>query len=74
MPDRRHSHELPCSDFSSGALAVLIPTFFGVSLIAFSFVRLLPGDPVMLMSGERVMSPERHAQIRQELGYDRPIW
>jgi dipeptide transport system permease protein len=59
--------------FLFGRLAVLIPTFVGVSIIAFSFIRLLPGDPVMLMSGERVMSPERHAQITAELGYDRPV-
>ena len=59
--------------FLLGRLAVLIPTFIGVSIIAFSFIRLLPGDPVMLMSGERVMSPERHAAISHELGYDRPI-
>ena len=54
-------------------LAVLIPTFIGVSIIAFSFIRMLPGDPVALMSGERVMSPERHAEISRQLGYDRPI-
>jgi len=59
--------------FLFGRLAVLIPTFIGVSIIAFSFIRLLPGDPVALMSGERVMSPERHAQISAELGYDRPL-
>lgn len=59
--------------FLFGRLAVLIPTFIGVSIIAFSFIRLLPGDPVMLMSGERVMAPERHAQIMHDLGYDRPI-
>ncbi len=60
--------------FIFGRLAVLIPTFIGVSIIAFSFIRLLPGDPVMLMSGERVMSPERHAQIMTDLGLDRPIY
>jgi len=54
-------------------LAVLIPTFLGVSIIAFSFIRLLPGDPVELLSGERVMSPERHAIISHDLGFDRPI-
>nr|WP_255617038.1 ABC transporter permease subunit [Aurantimonas sp. VKM B-3413] len=53
---------------------VLIPTFIGVSIVAFAFIRLLPGDPVALMSGERVMAPERHAQIMHALGYDRPIW
>lgn len=59
--------------FILGRLAILIPTFIGVALIAFSFIRLLPGDPVMLMSGERVMSEERHAQIMHDLGYDQPL-
>jgi dipeptide transport system permease protein len=59
--------------FFIGRLLVLIPTFLGVSIIAFSFIRLLPGDPVMLLSGERVMDPARHAQILHELGMDRPI-
>ncbi|MDW5314052.1 ABC transporter permease subunit [Rhizobium sp. PL01] len=60
--------------FIFGRLAVLIPTFLGVSLIAFSFIRLLPGDPVMLMSGERVMAPERHAELMHQLGLDRPMY
>ncbi|MBB3314876.1 MULTISPECIES: ABC transporter permease subunit [unclassified Rhizobium] len=60
--------------FLIGRLAILIPTFIGVSLIAFSFIRLLPGDPVMLMSGERVMAPERHAQVMHDLGLDRPVY
>jgi dipeptide transport system permease protein len=59
--------------FILGRLAVLIPTFIGVSIVAFSFIRVLPGDPVELMSGERVMAPERHAQIMHALGYDRPL-
>ncbi|MBB3964692.1 ABC transporter permease subunit [Rhizobium metallidurans] len=60
--------------FFIGRLAVLIPTFLGVSIIAFSFIRLLPGDPVMLMSGERVMAPERYAKIMSDLGLDRPLY
>lgn len=59
--------------FFFGRLLVLIPTFIGVSIIAFAFIRLLPGDPVMLMSGERVMDPTRHAQIMHDLGMDRPL-
>jgi dipeptide transport system permease protein len=60
--------------FLLGRLAVLIPTFVGVALIAFSFIRLLPGDPVMLMSGERVMAPERYAKVMHDLGLDRPYY
>ncbi|UXN64803.1 ABC transporter permease subunit [Phyllobacterium sp. A18/5-2] len=59
--------------FFVGRASVMILTFIGVSIIAFSFIRMLPGDPVALLSGERVMSPERHAAISHELGFDRPI-
>ncbi len=59
--------------FILGRVAVLVPTFLGVALVAFMFIRLLPGDPVMLMSGERVMQPERYAEISRDLGYDRPL-
>ncbi len=54
-------------------LGVVIPTFFGVTLVAFVFIRLLPGDPVLLMAGERGMSDERHALLMAEYGFDKPI-
>lgn len=54
-------------------LGVVLPTFFGVTLVAFTFIRLLPGDPVLLMAGERGMSDERHALLMAEFGFDKPI-
>jgi dipeptide transport system permease protein len=54
-------------------LGVIVPTFFGVTLVAFVFIRLLPGDPVLLMAGERGMTEERHARLMAEFGYDKPI-
>ncbi|MDB6453829.1 ABC transporter permease subunit [Falsirhodobacter sp. 20TX0035] len=59
--------------FLIGKLAYLIPTFIGITVVAFGFVRLLPGDPVLLMAGERGISPERHAELSAQLGFDRPI-
>ena len=59
--------------FLLGRIGLLIPTFIGVSIIAFSFIRLLPGDPLMLMAGERGMTAERYAELRSQFGYDRPI-
>jgi dipeptide transport system permease protein len=53
---------------------LLIPTFFGVTIASFVFIRLLPGDPVLLMAGERGLSPERHAELMERFGFDRPIW
>ncbi len=55
-------------------LALLIPTFIGITIAAFGFIRILPGDPVLLMAGERGLSPERHAELMHELGYDRPLY
>ena len=55
-------------------LALLLPTFFGITLVAFGFVRVLPGDPVLLMAGERGLSPERYDQLMTQFGFDRPLW
>ena len=60
--------------FLLSRLALLIPTFIGVTLVAFSFIRLLPGDPLELLAGEHGISPERKAELMQQLGFDRPYW
>ena len=57
-----------------GKLAILVPTFFGITVVAFGFVRVLPGDPIMLMAGERGLTPERHAQLMTQYGFDQPLW
>lgn len=54
-------------------LLYLVPTFLGITFVAFGFVRVLPGDPVLLMAGERGLSPERHAELSHQLGYDQPF-
>ena len=53
---------------------LLIPTFIGITIAAFIFIRLLPGDPVLLMAGEHGTTPERHAQLMHQFGFDRPIY
>ncbi|MBR7651544.1 ABC transporter permease subunit [Brucella oryzae] len=60
--------------FILNKLLYLVPTFIGITIVAFAFVRVLPGDPVLLMAGERGVSPERHAELMAQLGFDRPIW
>lgn len=54
-------------------LALLVPTFLGVTLVAFSLIRLIPGDPVEVMAGERTLSPEMHREALQRLGLDQPL-
>lgn len=55
-------------------LGLVIPTFIGITLLTFAFVHLIPGDPIMIMAGERGISPERHALLMHQFGLDLPIW
>jgi len=50
----------------------ILPVLFGISLLVFLMLRLIPGDPVKIMLGERA-SPKEVAQLRAELGLDRPL-
>ncbi len=54
-------------------LLTFLPTFFGVTLISFSFIRVLPGDPIVVMAGERGVSPERYQELVAQFGFDRPL-
>lgn len=51
----------------------IIPVLFGVSILVFSFIRLIPGDPATVMLGERA-TPESVARVRHQLGLDRPVY
>ncbi len=54
-------------------LLTFLPTFFGVTLISFAFIRLLPGDPIVVMAGERGVTPERYQELIQQFGFDKPL-
>ena len=54
-------------------LSLVIPTFIGITLLAFFLVRLVPGDPIETMAGERGIDAARHAQLLTEYGLDRPL-
>ena len=53
---------------------MVVPTFIGVTLAAFAFIRLIPGDPIELLVSERGIDPARHARLLHEMGFDRPLW
>jgi len=59
--------------FLLNRIGLLIPTFVGVSIVSFAFIRLLPGDPILLLAGERGVSPERYAELEERFGFDRPL-
>ena len=49
-----------------------LPVIFGVSIIIFAVVRLIPGDAVDVMNAR--MPLEQQEMIRELYGLDRPIW
>lgn len=51
----------------------LIPTLFGISLVCFFLIRLIPGDPVLNLIGERGADPARYLEMKKALGLDLPI-
>ncbi len=59
--------------FIAKRLGLVVPTFLGITLLVFSLIRLLPGDPVEALSGERGMTTERYERLIHEFGLDRPL-
>jgi len=55
-------------------VALIVPTFVGVTLLSFLLIHLVPGDPIEVRFGERGLTPERLAMLRHEAGLDRPLW
>jgi dipeptide transport system permease protein len=55
-------------------LTLIIPTFVGVTLLAFLLIRLVPGDPIETLAGERGIDAARHEQLRHEYGLDKPVF
>jgi len=54
-------------------LVLMLPTLFGVTVVVFTFIHLLPGDPAALMAGSDATG-EAVSLMRHELGLDKPLW
>jgi peptide/nickel transport system permease protein len=59
--------------FVSRRLLQLVPVLFGIVVVVFLFVRLIPGDPATVMLGAYA-TPETLAALRIDLGLDQPLW
>lgn len=59
--------------FIAQRLLALLPLLFIVSLLVFSLVLLIPGDPAYMLAGENA-TPEEIAEIRSEMGLDDPLF
>ena len=54
-------------------VSLVVPTFIGLTLLTFVLVRLIPGDPIETLAGEHGIDAKRHAELRHEYGFDRPV-
>jgi len=54
-------------------IGMVIPTFIGITILAFALIHLIPGDPIEVMMGERGVDPAMHAEAMKRLGLDQPL-
>lgn len=59
-------------------LAIAVPTIFGITVLIFIAMRVLPGDPLAMIGSQgqstRVLTEEELASVRASLGLDRPLY
>ncbi len=60
--------------YTAKRILQFIPVFLGVTLFLFVLTRVIPGDPVALLSGRHSPDPLVVAQIRHAYGLDLPVW
>jgi peptide/nickel transport system permease protein len=53
-------------------IVMLVPVLFGVVLISFSLLHLVPGDPAEILAGQEATAQDV-ARIRAEYGLDKPL-
>lgn len=54
-------------------LILMVFVLFGVTILIFGMVRVLPGDPAFLILGDRA-TDEKAAVLREQLGLNKPLW
>lgn len=59
--------------FLGKRLLHMAPVLFGIVLVVFLMVRVIPGDPARIILGTHA-TPERIAELRGQMGLDQPLW
>ena len=53
-------------------VALLVPLLFGIVVVVFGLLQLIPGDPAVVLLGQDA-TPDAVAELRTTLGLDRPL-
>lgn len=59
--------------FLAHRLLTLVPTLLAVLTLVFVLVRIVPGDPALIILGDQA-TPDAIARFHHETGLDTPIW
>ncbi|MBK1657016.1 ABC transporter permease [Paracraurococcus ruber] len=59
--------------FLARRLLAAVPTLLAVLTLVFVIVRIVPGDPALVILGDQA-TPDAAAALRAKLGTDRPLW
>jgi ABC-type dipeptide/oligopeptide/nickel transport system permease component len=54
-------------------LTMLVPVLLGVTVVSFSLLQIVPGDPAVILAGEDA-NPEFIEAVRKEYGFDQPVY
>lgn len=60
--------------FALARLWLLVPTLIGITVLTFGLIHLIPGDPIEVMTGERKLDPQQHAEAMHRMGLDKPLY
>jgi len=55
-------------------LLLVIPIMIGVYTVVFILIRVVPGDPIMALIEDGVVTPDLIESLRHEYGLDRPVY
>lgn len=58
--------------YTARRLLSLVPVLLGITLLVFAFLHFIPGDPALVMAGER-SSPAQVEALRERLGLNEPL-
>lgn len=58
--------------FSKKALDMIL-TLVGITFVCFLMIRMVPGDPILLMIGERNIDKAAYEEAKHNLGLDKPV-
>jgi peptide/nickel transport system permease protein len=67
-----HKQQISMVQYIGKRLLNLIPVLLGITLLVFTFLHLIPGDPAIVMAGERA-TPEQITTLREQLGLNQPL-